>query len=209
MYYSAIFSILWMLILSIFVLLLVEEFVWKLLMHVVCKLLITWSNDKNLSRYSFETPKLFCISIHFQAYLKFCCKVQGIRNELFASETCRVVALEEIKQHFPQGTTFEDYWPAKGSIEPVHAQRISAGNWTQRPATAAAPTPSVLPPAKPSIAPVMPQQQYNPMATVSTSRNAAVAAAAAAAAAAVNNMTAYDVNAFQQLLRSVVHIYYP
>lgn len=136
------------------------------------------------------------------AYLKFCCKVQGIRNELFASETCRVVALEEIKQHFPQGTTFEDYWPAKGSIEPVHAQRISAGNWTQRPATAAAPTPSVLPPAKPSIAPVMPQQQYNPMATVSTSRNAAVAAAAAAAAAAVNNMTAYDVNAFQQLLRS-------
>ncbi len=23
------------------------------------------------------------------AYLKFCCKVQGIRNELFSSETCR------------------------------------------------------------------------------------------------------------------------
>ena len=30
------------------------------------------------------------------------------------------------------GTTFEDYWPAKGSIEPVHhSQRVSAGNWTQ------------------------------------------------------------------------------
>ena len=36
------------------------------------------------------------------AYLKFCCKVQGIRNELFASDTCKVVALEEIKGHFPQ-----------------------------------------------------------------------------------------------------------
>merc|ERR1719192_1061924 len=69
------------------------------------------------------------------AYLKFCCKVQGIRNELFAADTCRVVALEEIKGHFPSGTTFEDYWPAKGSIEPVqHTQRVSAGNWTQKPA---------------------------------------------------------------------------
>ena len=38
------------------------------------------------------------------AYLKFCCKVQGIRNELFAADTCRVVALEEIKGHFPSGT---------------------------------------------------------------------------------------------------------
>lgn len=68
------------------------------------------------------------------AYLKFCCKVQGIRNELFAADTCRVVALEEIRGHFPSGTTFEDYWPAKGSIEPVHhSQRVSAGNWTQKP----------------------------------------------------------------------------
>ena len=37
------------------------------------------------------------------AYLKFCCKVQGIRNELFAADTCRVVALDEIKGHFPSG----------------------------------------------------------------------------------------------------------
>lgn len=70
------------------------------------------------------------------AYLKFCCKVQGIRNELFASEVCRVVALEEIKGHFPSGTTFEDYWPAKGSIEPVNTQRMPAGQWTQKPPSA-------------------------------------------------------------------------
>jgi hypothetical protein len=47
------------------------------------------------------------------AYLKFCCKVQGIRSTLFANDTCKVVALEEIKGHFPQGTPFEDYWPDK------------------------------------------------------------------------------------------------
>ncbi len=70
------------------------------------------------------------------AYLKFCCKVQGIRNELFAADTCRVVALEEIKGHFPPGTTFEDYWPAKGSIEPINTQRNPAGNWTQKPPSA-------------------------------------------------------------------------
>merc|ERR1712156_1348829 len=53
-------------------------------------------------------------------------------------DTCRVVALDEIKGHFPSGTTFEDYWPAKGSIEPVnHSQRVSAGNWTQKPVSVA------------------------------------------------------------------------
>ena len=68
------------------------------------------------------------------AYLKFCCKVQGIRNELFANDVCKVVALDEIKSHFPGGTTFEDYWPAKGSIEPVQSRHgVCAGNWTQKP----------------------------------------------------------------------------
>ena len=36
----------------------------------------------------------------------------------------QVVALEEIKGHFPSGTTFEDYWPAKGSIEPVASRLV-------------------------------------------------------------------------------------
>jgi len=68
------------------------------------------------------------------AYLKFCCKVQGIRNELFANDTCKVVALNEIKGHFPPDTTFEDYWPAKGSIEAQNSRHgVSAGNWTQKP----------------------------------------------------------------------------
>lgn len=47
------------------------------------------------------------------AYLKFCCKVQGIRNELFASDSCTVTSLDDIKNYFPPDTNFEEYWPAK------------------------------------------------------------------------------------------------
>ncbi|XP_008185792.1 uncharacterized protein LOC100167868 isoform X2 [Acyrthosiphon pisum] len=47
------------------------------------------------------------------AYLKFCCKVQGIRNELFASDSCTVTSLDDIKNYFPPETNFEEYWPAK------------------------------------------------------------------------------------------------
>lgn len=47
------------------------------------------------------------------SYLKFCCKVQGIRNELFASDSVAVISLTDIKGYFPPGTTFEDYWPSK------------------------------------------------------------------------------------------------
>ncbi|CAG9769991.1 unnamed protein product [Ceutorhynchus assimilis] len=45
------------------------------------------------------------------SYLKFCCKVQGIRNELFAHDSCSVITLNDIKKYFPAGTVFEDYWP--------------------------------------------------------------------------------------------------
>uniref|UniRef100_A0A182JHB7 Uncharacterized protein n=1 Tax=Anopheles atroparvus TaxID=41427 RepID=A0A182JHB7_ANOAO len=47
------------------------------------------------------------------SYLKFCCKVQGIRNELFASDSVAVISLTDIKGYFPPGTEFEDYWPSK------------------------------------------------------------------------------------------------
>lgn len=47
------------------------------------------------------------------SYLKFCCKVQGIRNELFAHDSCSVISLNDIKNYFPPGTLFEDYWPKK------------------------------------------------------------------------------------------------
>ena len=78
--------------------------------------------------HSASLPAMSHVCFHHQ--------VQGIRNELFSNEICSVVALEEIKGHFPAGTTFEDYWPAKGSIEALPNTRASAGagNWTQKPA---------------------------------------------------------------------------
>ena len=64
------------------------------------------------------------------AYLRFCCKVQGIKNEHTAADSCLVVALKDIKGLFPSGTTFEDYWPAKSSLEPIKnrpgAQQLSS-----------------------------------------------------------------------------------
>lgn len=73
------------------------------------------------------------------AYLKFCCKVQGIRNELFASETCSVISLSDIKSYFPPGTVFEDYWPSKVVDSQLllaskgNAAVTSAGMWTKQP----------------------------------------------------------------------------
>lgn len=66
------------------------------------------------------------------AYLKFCCKVQGIRQTLFASDVCKVVALEQIKNYFPPGTSFEDYWPAK---EPwsTTTKSVTSSSWIIKP----------------------------------------------------------------------------
>jgi hypothetical protein len=70
------------------------------------------------------------------SYLKFCCKVQGIRNELFASETVAVISLDDIKSYFPQGTIFEDYWPNKVvDTQLLMSQKShnSTVNWTHPP----------------------------------------------------------------------------
>lgn len=76
------------------------------------------------------------------SYLKFCCKVQGIRNELFASETVAVISLDDIKSYFPQGTIFEDYWPNKVvDTQLLVAQKShnSTINWTHPPPKQMAP----------------------------------------------------------------------
>ena len=51
------------------------------------------------------------------AYLRFCCKVQGVSTKLVPDKICPVVALEDIKNHFPAETFFEDFWPDKGALE--------------------------------------------------------------------------------------------
>lgn len=76
------------------------------------------------------------------SYLKFCCKVQGIRNELFASETVAVISLDDIKSYFPQGTVFEDYWPNKvvdTQLLMPQKSHNSTINWTHPPPKAQIP----------------------------------------------------------------------
>ncbi|KAG7204806.1 hypothetical protein KM043_005212 [Ampulex compressa] len=79
------------------------------------------------------------------SYLKFCCKVQGIRNELFASETCSVISLSDIKSYFPPGTGFEDYWPTKVMDSQLLVSSKgggSGGGWTKQPPTPPATKPT-------------------------------------------------------------------
>lgn len=45
------------------------------------------------------------------SYLKFCCKVQGIRQEFYAAEKCQVVGFEEIKKFLPPETKYTMIWP--------------------------------------------------------------------------------------------------
>lgn len=73
------------------------------------------------------------------SYLKFCCKVQGIRNELFASDSVAVISLTDIKSYFPTGTEFEDYWPSKVVdtqllIGSTTQKTSSSVHWTRQPA---------------------------------------------------------------------------
>ncbi|XP_011868274.1 PREDICTED: uncharacterized protein LOC105562220 isoform X3 [Vollenhovia emeryi] len=91
------------------------------------------------------------------SYLKFCCKVQGIRNELFASETCSVISLSDIKSYFPPGTGFEDYWPTKVMDSQLLVNSNgggTGGGWTKQPPTP--PTPVTKSPSVQSASKVVP-----------------------------------------------------
>uniref|UniRef100_A0A182MVT4 Uncharacterized protein n=1 Tax=Anopheles culicifacies TaxID=139723 RepID=A0A182MVT4_9DIPT len=69
------------------------------------------------------------------SYLKFCCKVQGIRNELFASDSVAVISLTDIKGYFPPGTEFEDYWPSKVvDSQLLSGPKTNTIHWTRQPA---------------------------------------------------------------------------
>lgn len=77
------------------------------------------------------------------SYLKFCCKVQGIRNELFAHDSCSVISLNDIKNYFPPGTLFEDYWPKKTSDSQLLINgkaQPQMGQWTRQPVAPPVPT---------------------------------------------------------------------
>lgn len=84
------------------------------------------------------------------AYLKFCCKVQGIRNELFASETCSVISLDDIMSYFPSGTKFDDYWPKSVTdVQLIAKNPVANASWTRQPAGAVPVTPATTKPVAP------------------------------------------------------------
>jgi len=61
-------------------------------------------------------------------YLKFCCKIQGIKATLYASDECKVVPLDKV---IPDGTQCEDYWPATHEYNQIGFTRVLfAGGWT-------------------------------------------------------------------------------
>lgn len=126
------------------------------------------------------------------AYLKFCCKVQGIRNELFSSENVAVISLTDIKSYFPNGTEFEDYWPSKVvDSNLLIGNRTNANNsvnWTRQPTQ---PPPKVISQSSlmqkqtAAAAAVAQQQQMMKRGANAYATQSSAAAAAAAAAAAM------------------------
>ncbi|XP_034113213.1 uncharacterized protein LOC117573734 isoform X3 [Drosophila albomicans] len=144
------------------------------------------------------------------AYLKFCCKVQGIRNELFSSENVAVISLTDIKSYFPNGTEFEDYWPSKvvdsNLLIGNRANVNNSVNWTRQPS---APPPKVTNSVNSNSGSAsggggsavnansqksqQQQQQHSTAISAATQQHLmkqrAVAAAAAAAAASANGVT--------------------
>ncbi|XP_050081368.1 uncharacterized protein LOC126568783 isoform X2 [Anopheles maculipalpis] len=79
------------------------------------------------------------------SYLKFCCKVQGIRNELFASDSVAVISLTDIKGYFPPGTEFEDYWPSKVvDSQLLSGPKSNTIHWTRQPAQPPPKAPAIL-----------------------------------------------------------------
>lgn len=125
------------------------------------------------------------------AYLKFCCKVQGIRNELFSSENVAVISLTDIKSYFPNGTEFEDYWPSKvvdsNLLIGNRTNATNSVNWTRQPTQ---PPPKVMSQSsllqkQTAAAAVAAQQQMLKRGTNAYATQSPAAAAAAAAAAAM------------------------
>jgi len=47
------------------------------------------------------------------AYLKFCCKVQGIKTEFFDRDSCFANDLDIVKTYFPTESSFQEYWPSQ------------------------------------------------------------------------------------------------
>eukprot|EP00092_Neocalanus_flemingeri_P033923 GFUD01036888.1.p1 GENE.GFUD01036888.1~~GFUD01036888.1.p1 ORF type:complete len:383 (-),score=109.35 GFUD01036888.1:34-1182(-) len=66
------------------------------------------------------------------AHLRFCCKIQGVRDDLIASDCCESVALQELRKYFPLETSFVEYWPVNDITSKVVSKKNTlSGGWTR------------------------------------------------------------------------------
>jgi len=96
----------------------------------------TQNGQKYLPLFYFEryTENLIQQAVKLEnwnlAYLKFCCKIHGIKAEYFTGDSCLVVSLDDIKNLYPPETHFEDFWPTK--MAKLHLSRALSnppGSW--------------------------------------------------------------------------------
>lgn len=72
-------------------------------------------------------------------YLKFCFKIQGIREVLYQGDSCVVIKLDDIIPYFEPVTVFEDFWPSETIAlsqlwhDPMEDISISPDAWFKKP----------------------------------------------------------------------------
>lgn len=112
--------------------------------------------------------------------LQLCCKVQGIRNELFSNDSYSAVSVDEIKQQFPPQTELQLYWPSRSLMDVQTSTGASSIEmWIKKPSGAPPQLPaSSIPAATSSVI----QKNPAPAARPSTSMAATVQPSAVTAA---------------------------
>jgi len=66
------------------------------------------------------------------AYLKFCCKIQGVKDDLLPKEGCPVIALDELQTFFSSDTTYTEYWPSKDFLNKIFSKKTTmSGSWAK------------------------------------------------------------------------------
>jgi len=70
------------------------------------------------------------------AYLNFLCKVQGITENLYSSDFCRMINIDVIKRYLSPKPHFEEFWPETFNKSALINDAIEAkesGSWIRRP----------------------------------------------------------------------------
>jgi len=124
--------------------------------------------QKYLPLFYFEGPKenLIHRAVKLEnwnlAYLKFCCKLQGIKNKYLTSNYCTVISLDDIKNCCSEETIFEEYWPSRITDLQLLTKKNSThvnlpGVWIKEPLEVVIAGNSTIPHTLTESVPVLPQ----------------------------------------------------